>query len=701
VLVDEFQDTSRAQWDLVSLLVRTWGEGAGVVSHEAPLRPSIFVVGDRKQSIYRFRGAEVAVMDEAARFIETLRPGRDPRRWIARSYRALPELLAFVNDLFAAVQQARGREDGFRYDERDRFPVEPASPDFVRGPLIGIAAAEEPEECAEAVADEVLRILHEETVRDRATGVPRAVRPGDIAILFRSRASHREFEQSLERRGLPSYVYKGLGFFDSDEIKDVSALLRFLAEPTSDLRAAALLRSRFVRLSDRALARLAPALSAAIIGPEPLTAGDLDEEDRAILSLARTHLVRWLALVDRIPPADLLDVVLAESAYAYELRGPRRVQARENLKKMRALVRRIQNRGYATLARFADYLDALSTGDEANAVIDALDAVNLMTVHASKGLEFPIVFVVNLAKGSGGPPQPIRVNASTEEGPVSVAVGPYAPETDDDRASELEETKRLLYVAFTRARDRLYLSSALRKGEMKPGPGSLAEVLPPAFLALFPSAARPAAATVDWSGPSGREFHLRVCALPAGREEEAQAVWRPAPSSRGADDFEPISSIPELATVAGIGPNGATDDRIVGSVVHRLLDLGADANEEDVTALAAGMLRMDERGSAVDAAAVARRAAEAYRALRRRPDVAAALAGERLYEVPFSIEEPGTEAVIRGTIDCLVLRPGTVTVIEVKTGGPRPEHTAQLARYVTAARGLFPDASVDGLLIYS
>ena len=144
---------------------------------------------------------------------------------------------------------------------------------------------------------------------------------------------------------------------------------------------------------------------------------------------------------------------------------------------MRGLIRRIQNRGYATLARIADHLDSLTAGDESNAVIEALDAVNLMTVHASKGLEFPIVFVVNMAKGASGPPQPVRVIVERRRGP-SVSVGPFVSEMDEaDREREKHETRRLLYVAMTRARDRLYLSSALKEGAC-PGRGSLAEVLP-------------------------------------------------------------------------------------------------------------------------------------------------------------------------------------------------------------------------------
>ncbi len=347
------------------------------------------------------------------------------------------------------------------------------------------------EQAAGAVAAEVDRLLTSgATVRDRQSGVSRAAGAGDVAVLFRARDSHREYEAALEAKGIPTYVYKGLGFFDADEVQDAVALLRFLADPASEPRAAALLRSRIVRLSDRAVTALRSSFSAALVGDVPEeTRRALDAEDRRALAQVRDAMAGWLALVDRVTPSELLDTVLRQSAYAVEIAGPRRVQARENLKKLGAMIRRIQNRGYATLARIADHLAELALGDESNAVIDAEHAVSLMTVHAAKGLEFPIVFVVNVGRGTGGPRPPVRVLENVD-GEASVAIGDFESEADEDaQARDREETKRLLYVALTRARDRLYLSGVVKGGTLKAGRGSLAEVLPPSIRAQIEKSA--------------------------------------------------------------------------------------------------------------------------------------------------------------------------------------------------------------------
>ena len=547
VLVDEFQDTSRAQWQLVRELVRAWAAGDGMA--HGPIPPSIFIVGDRKQSIYGFRDAEVTVLDAAGRFIEALRPEGMARAAITRSYRSVQELLAFVNDVFVDVEKTPDRPDAFRYTEDDAFPM---IDDGARGAeAIGVVVSDTDAAQAEAVADEIARLLLEgATVRDRQTGVPRPIGPGDIGLLFRTREGHTLFESALARRGVPFYVYKGLGFFDADEVKDVLALVSYLADPGSNLRAAALLRSRIVRLSDEALKLLAPGIAAALTSAEsPLGLADLPADDRDRLLLVRDSVAAWIAIADQLPPAEVVDRVLAESAYAVEIGGAGFAQARENLKKVRGLIRRIQNRGYATLGRLADYFaELVAGGDESNAIIDAADAVNLMTVHAAKGLEFPVVFVVNLGKGSGGGRDDIRVVAppfiddDQETGAASATLmSPSVSISDHESASDRdsedkdrEETKRLLYVALTRARDRLYLSVTKAGAKLTLQRGSLGRILPAGLM----TAAAGVDAEILWQGHSTAH---RIRRIPASGE--VPRAWRPVLSMRERRvDLEPFEA---------------------------------------------------------------------------------------------------------------------------------------------------------------
>jgi ATP-dependent helicase/nuclease subunit A len=704
VLVDEFQDTSRAQWELVSLLVQSWGEGTGL-AHTGPLPPSIFIVGDRKQSIYAFRDADVSVLREAGRYLEGLRPDRDVRRSISRSFRAVPPILAFINDVCHDIEKAAGRSDAFEYTDTDRFPIEPAASADDERPL-GIVVADAPEACAEATAAEIHRLLSSGvTIRDRETGVRRGVRPGDIGILFRTRESHREFEAALERRDIRSYVYKGLGFFDADEIKDVLALVWYLADPVSDLRAAALMRSRFFGISDEALRLLAPNVSEALRGSEvPPAWSRLDDHDRRVLGDARDATRRWLALVDRLPAAELIDAILSESAYSLELRGSRFHQARENLKKMRSLMRRIQNRGYGTLARMAAHLDRLAVGDEANAAIDAFDAVNLMTVHAAKGLEFPVVFVVNLAHGSGNRRDPVRLAAGAvrESGPpsphwpvgsqsdpttadgASVAVGDFQSDADDDHAArEREETKRLLYVALTRARDRLYLGTVLKDGLMQPGRGSLGEVLPPSLRARFMATAD----ATEWRSSSGAVHPFRVC-----------SPFAPEPAEAGPHELGDGRAGPHELGDGGAGPHELVDG---GGGLDTISGVGAGS----ISSVGAGFSRLsgDDFAPLVETTPAPHRVDGSDRmdstlvpVMLERLGYASA---EQWLDVPFTMRVG--ESVHRGTIDCLIqTSPGTIAVLEFKTGRRRPEHAAQLDVYREAAARLFPGMTIEARLVY-
>jgi len=716
LLVDEFQDTSRQQWRLVELLINTWAEGEGA----ADAQTSIFVVGDRKQSIYRFRHAEVTLLDAAAARIGMLRPERDVRRAISTSFRAVPELLAFVNALSSGMAGDETIADRWQYREIDRFPTPVVADGALRDgrPVLGLIAQPSIDASAAAVADEIVRLLQTASVRDRDAGA-RPIRPDDIAILFRARAGHQYFEEALERRGVRTYVYKGLGFFDAPEVQDLQALLRFLARPESDLRAAGFLRSRFVRVSDAALVALAPHLSRALLATEPPDAA-LGPVDATLLAAARAGVARWLALSQRVPPGEVIDVVLRESAYVFELRGRRLDQARENLKKVRALVRRVENRGYVTIDRLASYFETLRAGDDSNAIVEAADAVNLMTVHAAKGLEFPVVFVVNLHAPGRGRTAGVSVIEDGPDGEPEVTFG-TTPATDLESRRENEELRRLMYVAVTRARDRLYLSAEVdHHARIKRGARSLAALLPPSLASCFTQAHASGVSEVTWQSEHGR-FVCAVC-RPADeplRLPPSTTARSTIPSSEPIRPLEPSGLIPHPASVAwlpavseGLRPephtirtNRHVDERLAGTLVHRMLQRQVDPTLDPDRALrdAGALVTVAERVDLADVELTVAEALRLFHAIWRDVGLVSLLTqGALHFEVPFSYFPPDQPGIcLRGAVDCLVRMPdGSIVILEFKTGRQRPEHQAQVDLYVRAMTAAFPGASVTGRLCY-
>ena len=710
LLVDEFQDTSQSQWDLVTLLTESWAEGEGAED----TKPSIFIVGDRKQSIYRFRHAEVTLMDEAARFIGELRPGVRVRRAIQQSFRSVPELLGFVNALSVEMRSDATIAERFEYRDIDQFPGVSLTPGALRDgqPVLGVAVGDSLAETANAVATEVQRLLRAEVaVRDRRGARP--IQPDDIAILFRSRAGHRYYEEALEARGIKTYVYKGLGFFDAPEVQDLQALLRYLAQPESNLRAASLLRSRFIRLSDAALVRLAPGLASALRSASfDVAAAGLEAMDAAFLTRARESVAEWLDAADRVAPAELVDRILEETAYAYELRGPRLSQARENVKKVRSLIRRVQNRGYATFGRLADYFRRLASGEEANAVVAARGCVQLMTVHSAKGLEFPVVFIVRMNAGVGGGTPAISVVVKDGDGEPDVAISVKSPAGSVERSREQEESRRLLYVAVTRARDRLYFSAEIPDEKKFNTANGFAKLLPaPLRRAMIAALPDRAGTQVEWAAQSGDTFAFGVCAP----DPAPPATTRAALLSTGIVDAEPLMcrDIARVATTdveaAGVSEpadrrapraGSPTSDRALGTLVHRLFQQRVAIDNPAILLAYAGRLvsEMDAEG----AGELAERVAETYRAMRQRPDVTAVLAsGDVYYEVPFSLRLTAPDQIVRGQIDGVVVPPdGPVVVIEFKTGRPLPEHEAQVALYCQALASAWPDRGVESRLFY-
>jgi ATP-dependent helicase/nuclease subunit A len=371
-----------------------------------------------------------------------------------------------------------------------------------------------------------------------------------------------------------------------------------------------------------------------------------------------------------------------------------------------------------------------------------------MTIHASKGLEFPVVFLVNVTRGSGGRRPPVRiaaVSARRRKGgdEPGVSIGDFVSEDDEDvRAREREETKRLLYVAVTRARERLYICATLKDGQLRAPGGSLAEVFPPSFTAVLADAGTGATRpVVEWTAPSGSVHRLRVLALPAvvDAKPARNEPGNHAPESLAAPDRfgrldlpdrSPRRSATEVAVapmtpaedgralppgfrgVASDGeaeePDGGPTRRAIGTLVHRLFRCSLPPQEPHAAivsravTLASGITGAGD-GRWVEALpqAAIEEAAATYCSLRSHPDVLDLLGrGRPIYEVPFSARlDDGS--IVRGVVDCLVRTvDGSAVVLEFKTGSGASWHERQLQIYVKAIGQAMPGTMVSGRLVY-
>lgn len=471
LLVDEFQDTDPIQTEIVERLCG-----------DRKLTGKLFVVGDAKQSIYRFRRAEPKVFRELRAQIS--REGRLP---LTTNFRSQPAILSFVNALF----------DGALGPEYE--PLVPSCQQLSEEPSIEFLFAtddagsdEEGAELADDrrrreaqwIARRLSQLLADGKPRVREGTGLRPVRQKDMVILFRAMTDVRHYEAALRDCGLDYYVVGGQAFFAQQEVFDVVNLCRSLDDPDDEIALVGVLRSPFFSLSDDALLALARAR------PEDETADAgrvslwkaLAVAPPAWLSDPQKQRIRFAGRVlselregkDRLPLAQLLTLAIDRTGYdaalLTEFLGARKLA---NLRKLIDLARQFDRTGLFTLADFVDRLQE-SVGEETKEALAAThpessDVIRLMSIHQSKGLEFPVVVVADMDRRGNEQPPPARFDPDL--GPLVSLPEKFGVKRENlgqrllrmrEQGENLAETLRLLYVATTRAADHLILSANVK-----------------------------------------------------------------------------------------------------------------------------------------------------------------------------------------------------------------------------------------------
>jgi ATP-dependent helicase/nuclease subunit A len=444
VMVDEMQDTNSVQLELIDLV-------AGL---------DLFMVGDAQQSIYGFRHADVELFEERG-----ARLGRiGGRASLQTNFRSRPEILMALNGAFAT---ALG--DNFRPllpGREDAKSAEPAV-ELLIVDKQGVAASIDPDLEPPAIPWRVAeaRALAARIRELLDSGVARA---GDVVVLIRATTDMHIYEQALEQAGVPTYVIGGRGYWSHPQVIELVAYLRALANPLDTEALYTVFLSPLCGLS----------LDGLVLG-DAAAPDELSDDDRERLE----RFDAWFRMERRaatwVGPEQLLDRALARSGYDTHLAGlPDGRRRLANVRKLMRLAREWQTAHGSDLRGFVDMLQARTLGgdggreSEAPVESEALDAVRLMTIHRSKGLEFPVVCVADLGR------QMINRSADlVRVGRDGVCLGLRlkrpgygerinALDYNDLRAQEWElqlaEERRLFYVAMTRAQERLIVSGAAK-----------------------------------------------------------------------------------------------------------------------------------------------------------------------------------------------------------------------------------------------
>jgi len=513
ILVDEYQDTNAVQYLWLRLL--------------AQARKNIACVGDDDQSIYSWRGAEVA---NILRFEKDF-PGAKIIK-LEQNYRSTPHILAAASGLIDSNSDRLGKTLWTEIDEGEKVRV--------------IGVWDGPEE-ARRVGEEI------ESLQFKGESL------SSVAILVRAQFQTREFEDRFIQIGLNYKIIGGFRFYERTEIRDAIAYLRVVNQPADDLAFERIVNVPKRGIGDKAVEKIhivaraertpLSVAAARLVGTDELTG-----KARKSLADLVVDIARWRDEASRLTPADLTRLILEESNYTVTLQAERSVEAAGRLENLNELARAMEE--YETLGEFLEHVSLVM--DKDNGQSDA--SVTIMTIHAAKGLEFDNVFLVGWEDG----------------------VFPSQRALDEGGLASLEEERRLAYVAITRAKRRCTILNAANRRIY----GQWTSSIPSRFITELPEDHIDSEQTMtggaslwraNWSEREDPFAHL--AAANQGRSNTRGPGWQRAATSGG------FNATPQRITetgrsAVGLGNKGRSDLSVGQRVFHEKFGYGAIAEIE-------------------------------------------------------------------------------------------------------------------------
>ncbi|NEY90322.1 double-strand break repair helicase AddA [Tabrizicola oligotrophica] len=708
ILVDEAQDTSPDQWKVIELLAEEFTAGEGA---QADRGRTLFVVGDKKQSIYSFQGADVAAFDEKHALFKAKFNGAGKAfvdMELSHSFRSAPAILKLVDETFAAgFGDALGSAPShlaFRPDmpgRVDLWPlIEPVKTDEDENwddPVDLIGETHHTAQLANRIAAEIRAMIDGGTAIIGENGKPRTVHAGDFLILVQRRSAvFTEVIRACKQQGLPIAGADRLKLGGELAVKDLAALLSFLATPEDDLSLAAVLRSPLCGWTEDELFRLAHGRKGYLW--EALRDYPADSDTLQMLRDLRDQ-------ADFLRPFDLIDRILTRHQGRQRLLARLGDEAEDGIDELLSQALGYEQTEVPSLTGFLIWMqtDEITVKRQMDG---AGDKIRVMTVHGAKGLEAPIVILPDTADRN---PRDLDEIYRLPDGlPVWKTPADASPAAIREararrKADQAAESARLLYVALTRPRSWLIVAGAGEaKTERKEGPKPVQDW---AWYRLVERAMQAIGAVPTTGGVlrwANGDWPAPVSAQPDEiRPDSALPVWTATPAPEASRPARPLSPSDLGGAKALPGESLSLTEEAAkarGSAVHLLLEHLPLVPAADWPVTATALI--PEAGLCADALTEARRLLQA-------PDLGWIFAPDALAEAPFCARIG--EALFHGSIDRLVVLPDRVAVVDFKSNSQIPATPdqvpegilRQMGAYVAALRQVYPDRPIQPYLLWT